>query len=41
MYKHSNTGKFFNTEAKYSPKNLEDFVFPSNDVKRTITAYAS
>ena len=41
MYKHSNTGKFFNTEAKYSPKNLEDFVFPSNDVKRTVTAYAS
>ena len=41
MYKHSNTGKFFNTEAKYSPKNLEDFVFPSHDVKRTVTAYAS
>ena len=32
---------FINTEKKYSPKSLNDFVFPNKDSKDLVLAYAS
>jgi replication-associated recombination protein RarA len=29
------------THKKYSPKNLDEFVYPNEEVKRVITQYAS
>jgi len=37
----SNTGKFLNSEAKYSPKSISDIIFPNDYVRKVVTAYAS
>lgn len=34
-------GKFINTEAKYSPKFVNDIIFPNDEVRNVVTAYAS
>lgn len=42
IYMATNTlGKFVNTEAKYSPKFVNDIIFPNDEVKNVVTAYAS
>jgi len=41
MTKHFNLGKFINTEGKYSPALIGDFIFPNSHVKSVVTAYAS
>ena len=41
MYKPNNYGKFIDTERKYSPAFIGDFIFPNVHVKSVITAYAS
>lgn len=33
--------KFVNTEKKYSPQSIEEFVFSDEDTKELVTAYAS
>jgi DNA polymerase III delta prime subunit len=33
--------KFINTEAKYSPKFIGDIIFPNEEVRNVVTAYAS
>jgi DNA polymerase III delta prime subunit len=37
----SNTGKFLNSEAKYSPKYIGDIIFPNDYVRKVVTAYSS
>lgn len=41
MYQHHNLGKFINTEAKYSPKNIGELIFPNEEVGNVVAAYAS
>lgn len=32
---------YINTQSKYSPKNLSEFIFPNNNVRDVVMAYAS
>ena len=36
-----NTGKFLNSELKYSPKSIGDIIFPNDYVRKVVTAYSS
>lgn len=37
----NNLGKFVDTEAKYSPKFVNDIIFPNEEVRHVVTAYSS
>ena len=41
MHKQTNVRKFIDTEATYSPRYIGDIIFPNDEVRNVVTAYAS